>query len=66
MVNEPNRRSARVISPNQLDNSNYDARDQIEFRYAPTTWSDTESLDRSMSAMRLNGVRFQTLSITHY
>ncbi|VDM21145.1 unnamed protein product [Hydatigera taeniaeformis] len=30
-------------------------RDQVEFRYAPSTWSDTESIDRGIGSMRING-----------
>ncbi|KAM3177867.1 hypothetical protein ACTXT7_003704 [Hymenolepis weldensis] len=54
MMDDTNRRPARVFPPVQHDN-NAEYSDQIEFRYAPTTWSDTESLDRSMNAMRING-----------
>ncbi|VUZ48628.1 unnamed protein product [Hymenolepis diminuta] len=54
MINDTNRRPARVFPPVQHDN-NTEYSDQVEFRYAPTTWSDTESLDRGMNAMRING-----------
>ncbi|KAM7539907.1 hypothetical protein Aperf_G00000021031 [Anoplocephala perfoliata] len=51
---EISRMTPRVNTPTRHDsNSNY--RDQVEFRYAASAWSDTESLDRSMSAMRVNG-----------
>uniref|UniRef100_A0A158QIP8 TGc domain-containing protein n=1 Tax=Rodentolepis nana TaxID=102285 RepID=A0A158QIP8_RODNA len=54
MLNDTNRVLTRVLSPTQYED-NADNRDQFEFRYAPTTWSDTESLDRGMSSMRING-----------
>ncbi|KAL5964339.1 hypothetical protein TSMEX_007907 [Taenia solium] len=52
--NEENRRTPKMFSPTAYnDNSGY--RDQVEFRYAPSTWSDTESIDRGIGAMRING-----------
>lgn len=61
MINDTNLRPARVFQPVQHDN-NVEYIDQVEFRYAPTTWSDTESLDRGMNAMRINGVCFHCLN----
>ncbi|VDD81628.1 unnamed protein product [Mesocestoides corti] len=52
---ESGRRTPRVLASNAHD---YDAnyKDHLEFRYAPSAWSDTESLDRGMGAMGINGV----------
>ena len=57
MNNEFNRRTPGVLSPTMYDND-AGARDQLEFRYAPTVWSDTESLERGIGGMRINGVRY--------
>ncbi|CDS40089.1 Transglutaminase [Echinococcus multilocularis] len=52
--NGENSRALRTFSPSAY-NGNSGYRDQVEFRYAPSTWSDTESLDRGIGAICIKG-----------
>lgn len=62
--NEENRRTPRTFSPTAY-NGNSGYRDQVKFRYAPSAWSDTDSIDGGIGAMRINGVRPTLGSLLH-